>query len=346
MYLFGSLSKHRGALFVSCAANMGAILMGFEAAGIGAILALRRYVLTLAPGVIQWPACFNTGGCSFKLDFNLATNSAAYADAAGTVVTLLNAGALTGCVAPSVLGQRLGRRPIISIAGGFVLLGGILQTAANAPSLAMVYAGRTIAGFGVGMITNTVPVFVAECAPKHLRGAMISAFDLFLIIGGLIGFFVTYGCAIHLPATDVQWRVAMCIQIPLALLVVASPWVLAESPRYFAKKGNWVGAVSSLCKLRSALADDNEIVEEIAEIRAQIDQEIAATQGRSIKELFTKGNWQRLLWGISIPLVRSHPSYSQIICLMPARLLFGVGIMLSFIVRLSRLQFITQAYLS
>lgn len=38
-----SLSKHRGAFYVSCAANMGAILFGSDAGGIGAIVALQRY---------------------------------------------------------------------------------------------------------------------------------------------------------------------------------------------------------------------------------------------------------------------------------------------------------------
>lgn len=34
----------------------------------------------------------------------------------------------------------------------FLLLGGILQTAAHGPSLAMIYAGRVLSGFGVGMV--------------------------------------------------------------------------------------------------------------------------------------------------------------------------------------------------
>ncbi|KAH7310130.1 general substrate transporter [Rhexocercosporidium sp. MPI-PUGE-AT-0058] len=279
MESFTTLTKHRGAIYVSLAANTAALLFGADTGSIGAIVALQ----------------------SFRRDFGLLTSRATYADASGTVVTLLNAGALAGCLAPALLGHKLGRRPIISIAGVFFLVGGILQTAAHTSSLSMIYAGRTIAGFGIGIVSNTVPVFVAECAPKHLRGVMVSAFDLFLVIGGIVGFFTAYGCAVHLsPVGSVQWRVSMCIQIPLAVVVILSPWLLNESPRYFAKRGEWVKAVDSLCNLRGASPDDIEIALEIAEMRLQIEDQQGATQGRSIGELYSKGNRSRLLWGIAI----------------------------------------------
>jgi MFS family permease len=65
----------------------------------------------------------------------------------------------------------------------------------------MIYVGRAIAGFGVGMISNTAPVFVAECSPKQLRGIMMAAFETFLVSGGMIAYWTVYGCSLHMHPT-------------------------------------------------------------------------------------------------------------------------------------------------
>lgn len=49
------------------------------------------------------------------------------------------------------------------------VLGGILQVV-NTGSIGCFYAGRVIAGFGVGAATVIVPIFSAEMAPKNIRG--------------------------------------------------------------------------------------------------------------------------------------------------------------------------------
>lgn len=201
-----------------------------------------------------------------------------------------------------------GRRVLLAIAGFFFVVGAVLQVAAVPPSLSMIYAGRTIAGLGVGMISNTAPTFVAECAPKHLRGFLMAAFDLFLIIGALIAYFAVYGCSVHLPPTSAQWRIPISLQVPLGLFVMIAPYFMVESPRWLAKSGHWDKSMTALSKIRLLHPSDPQILEEMAEIRAQIEQELATISGRSVKELFTQGTWQRLLWGVFVTIVSQHSS--------------------------------------
>jgi MFS family permease len=111
---------------------------------------------------------------SFKQEFNLASSTTVYTNASSNIIALLNAGAFFGSLLPPLLSKHIGRRMLLAVAGFFFLLGGILQVAASGPTLALLYAGRVIAGLGVGMISNVAPVFVAEAAPKHLRGIMVS----------------------------------------------------------------------------------------------------------------------------------------------------------------------------
>lgn len=144
--------KHKAAFGVSSVVNIGSVLFGFDTGIAGGVVALS----------------------SFKEEFNLGGSATEYANASSNVVALLNAGAFFGALVPPFVTKFVGRKPLLAIAGLLFLLGGILQVAASGPTLGMVYAGRVVAGLGVGVISNVAPVFVAECAPKHFRGIMVS----------------------------------------------------------------------------------------------------------------------------------------------------------------------------
>lgn len=105
------------------------------------------------------------------------------ADISSNIVALLNSGAFFGALAPALLSRYIGRKLMMTIAALFMLLGGILQTAAQPPHLSMIYGGRVISGFGVGMVSNLTPIYVAETAPKEYRGFLGSLFEMFLVSG-------------------------------------------------------------------------------------------------------------------------------------------------------------------
>lgn len=189
---------------------------------------------------------------------------------------------------------------MMTIAAAFLMLGGVLQTATPPPKLAMMYAGRVISGFGVGMVSNLTPVYVAETSPKELRGLLMSLFEMFLVSGGFLAYWTTYGCAVHMKPTSAQWRTPLSIQIILAGIVLVSSFLIVESPRWLAKQSRWDDAGKSLCYLRGLSSEDLELKTELAEIHAQIDEEIQATSGRSIKELLQSRNLMRLFWGCGI----------------------------------------------
>jgi MFS family permease len=189
---------------------------------------------------------------------------------------------------------------MMALAAFFLLLGGVLQTAAQPPALSMIYGGRVISGFGVGMVSNLTPVYVAETAPRELRGFLGSLFEMFLVSGGLLSYWTAYGASLHLKPTSRQWRVPLSLQIILAAIVLGGSFIIVESPRWLAKQDRWDEATTALCYLRGTTSDDPEIKTELAEIRAQIEEEIQATSGRTIRELLQTRNFFRLLWGCGI----------------------------------------------
>lgn len=204
----------------------------------------------------------------------------------------------------------------MTIAASFMIVGGILQTAAQPPHLSMIYGGRVISGFGVGMVSNLTPVYVAETAPKELRGFLMSLFEMFLVSGGLLAYWTTYGSSLHLEPTGKQWRLPLSIQIILAAIVLAGSFFICESPRWLAKQDRWDEARQNLCYLRGSDFEDLEIKSELAEMHAQIEEEIQATAGRSFKELFQYRNFIRLMWGCGV-------SFFSIWCGQNALLYYG-----------------------
>jgi MFS family permease len=197
-----------------------------------------------------------------------------------------------------------------------MLLGGTLQTSAQPPSISMIYGGRVISGFGVGIVSSLTPMYIAETAPKQLRGLLMSLTELSLVVGSMIAYWAVYGCSLHLHPTSRQWRVPLSLQIILGAIILAGSFIIVESPRWLAKQDRWDEATDALQWLRGATSED-ELKAELAEIHAQIEEEIRATSGRSIKELLQRQNVFRLLWASGIMVLAVGTGQTAILYYAP-----------------------------
>jgi hypothetical protein len=75
---------------------------------------------------------------------------------------------------------------------------------------------------------------------------------------------------------------------------------LKESPRWLCKKGRHEKAIASLAHVRCKSVDSPEIIQEMAEIRASIEEELNATEGVTWRECLTPGNRKRFAIGFMI----------------------------------------------
>lgn len=91
----------------------------------------------------------------------------------------MSAGTFFGAILSGQVGTILGRR--IGIAAYLVVFcaGVACQTAAKAVPLFAV--GRVLAGLGVGGVSCLVPIYQSETAPKQFRGAIVGAYQLFIV---------------------------------------------------------------------------------------------------------------------------------------------------------------------
>lgn len=107
------------------------------------------------------------------------------------------------------MGDMLGRKWTILIGAVVFILGGGLQTGAR--NLAYLYAGRAIAGLGVGILVMIVPLYQAELAHPSIRGRITALQQFMLGIGALIASWASYGMSVcqyqlHAPSLYYHWN--------------------------------------------------------------------------------------------------------------------------------------------
>jgi SP family galactose:H+ symporter-like MFS transporter len=161
-----------------------------------------------------------------------------------------------------------------------LLIAGFIFTAASAvsallPPLPVLSACRFALGFGVGIASFVVPLFLSETAPASIRGSMGTLFQLMITIGifliSLTNVFIAR--AFVKPATSLP---LMFLTITLfAALMFLGGFMLPESPRWLMLKGRREQAVTVL---RRTLNTQHEIDHEIEEI----EQALHGPQGAGI----------------------------------------------------------------
>jgi MFS family permease len=112
-------------------------------------------------------------------------------------------------------GDWLGRRLTILLGAVIFILGGCLQTAAR--TIHYLWAGRCIAGLGVGFLVMIIPVYQGEIAHPSIRGRVTALQQFMLGIGALVAGWISYG-TFHLHGSA-QWRIPLGLQILPAVVL-------------------------------------------------------------------------------------------------------------------------------
>ncbi|XP_064397042.1 glucose transporter GlcP-like isoform X3 [Halichondria panicea] len=177
----------------------------------------------------------------------------------GLVVALFSLGSLVGALLGGPLSDWAGRRAVLVTGALLSASGIIIQSAAIA--LWMLLIGRIWSGLGVGIIVQSMPVYIAEIAPKQYRGRMVSLAPMAGVTGNLIAALVNIG----VEGLSFGWRVSLGLQLILACcLLIGSP-LIPESPRWHVKKNKPHKALKTLKKI---FKDDQVVASQLEEISA------------------------------------------------------------------------------
>ncbi|KAF1947496.1 MFS quinate transporter-like protein [Clathrospora elynae] len=190
-------------------------------------------------------------------------------------------------------------------------------------SIGQIYAGRFIAGIGIGQTTVVAPTYLAETAPRAIRGLCVCAFAGSVYLGIMLAYFASWGSSIHISsATDAQWLVPNSMHLMFAGVIFALSFFARESPRWLIKVGRHQEALDNLSRLRQLPVDHPYVTSEIIDINDQLNREREATMGTSwlgpIRELFSsKANLYRIQLSVMSQLLSQWSGANSITIYAP-----------------------------
>ncbi|KAJ5376505.1 hypothetical protein N7509_013391 [Penicillium cosmopolitanum] len=216
--------------------------------------------------------------------------------------SLVNSGMPLGAVAGALIlspsNEYLGRKMSIIVSCILYTIGAALE--AGAMNFGMIFAGRFILGAGVGLEGGTVPVYVAECVPSRIRGNLVSAYQLNIALGEVLG----YAIAAMFFSVTGNWRYILGSSLVFSTILLVGMIFLPESPRYLMHKGRDVAAYSVWKRIRGF--SDYDSKDEFLGMRQAVTaerEEQLATEKYPWMDFFTKPRARRAIVYANIMII-------------------------------------------
>lgn len=286
---------------VCCIAALGGVLFGFDMAVISGVL----------PFV--------------QKQFNLT------AVQEGWFVSSALVGCIIGVAVSGELGDRLGRKKLLVISAILFLAGAIGCT--WSATFFWIVTSRILAGIGIGIASNIVPLYISEIAPAKVRGRLVTCYQLAITFGILLAYLsnaaiLKYSLSsaveagnseFHFLFIEQAWRGMFSMGIVPAVLFFSGLFFVPESPRWLMRNGREAEGL----RLLSALVGEKEAAKDAK----KINRNQGAGKG-SYSELFSPRLRRALILGLFLPLFSQFSGINAIIYYGPS-ILSSAGISLN-----------------
>lgn len=162
---------------------------------------------------------------------------------------------------------------------------------------------------GVGGASVINPIYVTENAPRGIRGLLTGMYQLFIVTGGMIAFWINYAVSISEGEDSASmYIIPLAVQGIPALLLFLLMIIANESPRYLARKDRWEEAKKVLVRIRQLPESHPYLQEEFQEIAHQLDEEKRLMGNATFLSL------QREMWLVPSNRKRALLSFLLMVC--------------------------------
>ncbi|MBT1697588.1 sugar porter family MFS transporter [Fulvivirgaceae bacterium PWU4] len=266
-------------LKVSVVAALGGLLFGYDTAVIAGAIGFLQTKFNLSPAMVGWAASSAIWGCAF------------------------------GAMFAGYFSDRFGRKKVLLVTA---VLFFISSLGASIPTdLTQFVIARFIGGLGIGAASMLSPLYISEIAPAKSRGTLVSLYQLAIVIGINLIYFVNLKIASLGDAAwnvDLGWRYMLGSGVIPAFLFLVLLFLVPESPRWLVKKNRDAEALDTLEKVNGR----EQALEVMAEIKAALSSETG-----TVKELFGRGLRMALIVGVVLSLFSQITGINAIIYYAP-----------------------------
>ncbi|KIW67094.1 hypothetical protein PV04_06367 [Phialophora macrospora] len=204
----------------------------------------------------------------------------------GLIVGMLSIGTLIGALlaGPIANNRILGRKYSIVIWTIVFCIGVVVQIASSPGHWYEVMIGRIVAGLAIGGLSVMVPAYQGESSPRHVRGAIVCCYQLFITIGILIANLINFGTeSINNTAS---WRVPMGIGFLFAIVLGVGILFFPETPRHDYRHGKIDPATTSIAKFHGVSERHRVVKDQLMEMREKLQIELEGGK-HPLWEIFT-----------------------------------------------------------
>ncbi len=170
------------------------------------------------------------------------------------LTTMVVIGQIPGAIGAGVLANAIGRKRSVVLVlvayAMFALLGAL------SVSLPMLLTARFLLGLTIGISVVVVPVYVAESAPAAVRGSLLTAYQLAIVSGLIVGYLSGY-----LLAGTHSWRWMLGLATLPAMLLLPLLIRLPDTARWYLLRGRVDDARAALLRVEPTANVDDELAE-------------------------------------------------------------------------------------
>ncbi|WP_322545229.1 sugar porter family MFS transporter [Elizabethkingia miricola] len=202
--------------------------------------------------------------------------------------------ALLGCIAGAMysgkLSDRAGRKKVLMLSAVLFTISSI--GTAIAPNLWFFVLFRIIGGMGIGIASMLSPMYISEMAPASVRGRLISVFQLGIVTGILVIYFVNaYIAGIHNEAWNIStgWRWMFGSGVIPSVIFILLLLTVPESPRWLASQKKHSEAMAILSQINDNTAAQQELDSINESLKDEAPFSLASLKGSKLKKALITG---------------------------------------------------------
>ena len=199
---------------------------------------------------------------------------------------ILATGAILGTLFSGFCNKYIGRKNSLVLAGFIFTVMSLIS--ACLPSFAILKLARFFLGFAVGQATFLVPLYLAETAPKDIRGKVGTMFQLMITTGTFVVAVANYIIAQTIESSYTSLSVMFIFLLVFSFLMFALCLLLPKSPRWLLSRGKLTEARVVLGRLWYTETAINKEIDEFNSINASADK-------KPILEIVTKKFFLKIL---------------------------------------------------